>query len=39
VTTLREVGIHAFLVGETFMRAADPGAMLARLMGDLEGSE
>ncbi|WP_297453422.1 indole-3-glycerol phosphate synthase TrpC [Ferrovum sp.] len=39
VTTLREAGIHAFLVGETFMRAADPGAMLARLMGDPEGSE
>lgn len=33
VATLRDAGILAFLVGETFMRAADPGAMLTRLMG------
>jgi indole-3-glycerol phosphate synthase len=33
VATLRDAGIHVFLVGETFMRAADPGVMLARLMG------
>lgn len=26
-------GVHAFLVGEAFMRAADPGAELARLFG------
>ena len=32
VATLRDAGIHVFLVGETFMRAADPGVMLARLM-------
>jgi indole-3-glycerol phosphate synthase len=31
VARLREAGIHAFLVGETFMRAEDPGAELKRL--------
>jgi indole-3-glycerol phosphate synthase len=31
VTLLRDRGVHAFLVGEAFMRAADPGAELARL--------
>ncbi|GLQ96814.1 indole-3-glycerol phosphate synthase TrpC [Dyella mobilis] len=31
VTRLREAGIHAFLVGEAFMRAPDPGAELKRL--------
>lgn len=31
VARLREAGIGAFLVGETFMRAADPGSELARL--------
>jgi len=31
VTLLRGRGVHAFLVGEAFMRAADPGAELARL--------
>ncbi|KRE89885.1 indole-3-glycerol-phosphate synthase [Frateuria sp. Soil773] len=31
VARLREAGIHAFLVGEAFMRAADPGAELKRL--------
>ena len=33
VATLRSAGVHAFLVGEAFMRAADPGAELARLFG------
>ena len=28
---LRAEGIEAFLVGETFMRAPDPGAALKRL--------
>jgi indole-3-glycerol phosphate synthase len=31
VATLREAGINAFLVGEAFMRANDPGAELKRL--------
>jgi len=31
VALMRGHGIHAFLVGEAFMRAADPGAELARL--------
>jgi indole-3-glycerol phosphate synthase len=31
VARLRAAGVNAFLVGETFMRAADPGAELARL--------
>ena len=31
VQRMREAGIHAFLVGEAFMRAADPGAALAEL--------
>ncbi|MEO1767330.1 indole-3-glycerol phosphate synthase TrpC [Thiobacter aerophilum] len=31
VRLMREHGVHAFLVGEAFMRAADPGAELARL--------
>jgi indole-3-glycerol phosphate synthase len=31
VKTMREAGVHAFLVGEAFMRAADPGAALAEL--------
>ncbi len=31
VTRLRAAGVQAFLVGETFMRADDPGEALARL--------
>jgi indole-3-glycerol phosphate synthase len=31
VTLMRQHGVQAFLVGETFMRAADPGEQLARL--------
>ncbi len=33
VTRMRQNQVHAFLVGEAFMRAADPGAELARLFG------
>ncbi len=28
---MREHGVHAFLVGEAFMRATDPGARLREL--------
>ncbi|KAF7598784.1 MAG: indole-3-glycerol-phosphate synthase [Candidatus Dactylopiibacterium carminicum] len=31
VATMRQAGVHAFLIGETFMRAEDPGQALARL--------
>jgi indole-3-glycerol phosphate synthase len=31
VATMRTRGVHAFLVGEAFMRAADPGAALSTL--------
>lgn len=33
VERMRAAGVHAFLVGEAFMRAPDPGAELARLFG------
>jgi indole-3-glycerol phosphate synthase len=33
VKTMRDAGVHAFLVGEAFMRAQDPGAALAQLFG------
>jgi indole-3-glycerol phosphate synthase len=33
VERMRERGVHAFLVGEAFMRAENPGAELARLFG------
>ncbi len=32
IHSLRAAGVHAFLIGETFMRADDPGAALASLL-------
>jgi indole-3-glycerol phosphate synthase len=34
VARMRAAGVHAFLVGETFMRADDPGVELRRLFAD-----
>jgi indole-3-glycerol phosphate synthase len=31
VQTMRGAGVHAFLVGEAFMRAEEPGLALAEL--------
>jgi indole-3-glycerol phosphate synthase len=33
VRTMREAGVGAFLVGEAFMRATDPGTALAAMFG------
>jgi indole-3-glycerol phosphate synthase len=33
VQRMRDADVHAFLVGEAFMRAKDPGVELARLFG------
>ncbi|HEX3123111.1 MAG TPA: indole-3-glycerol phosphate synthase TrpC, partial [Rhodanobacteraceae bacterium] len=40
VARMRAAGVHAFLVGEAFMRAEDPGAELRRLFDrDVQGGE
>ena len=39
VARMRASGVHAFLVGEAFMRAADPGAALAALFGGAGGTQ
>jgi len=35
VALMQRHGVHAFLIGEALMRAPDPGAALAALLGDL----
>jgi indole-3-glycerol phosphate synthase len=37
VKRMREAGVDAFLVGEAFMRAPDPGVELTKLFGSLPG--
>ena len=37
IRRLREAGYSAFLIGESFMRAADPGAALRQLICEAEG--
>lgn len=39
VALMRSHGVHAFLVGEAFMRAPDPGARLAELFGFTENPQ
>lgn len=34
VARMRDAAVHAFLIGEAFMRAADPGAKLAELLAE-----
>jgi indole-3-glycerol phosphate synthase len=38
VARMRERDVHAFLVGEAFMRAPVPGVELVRLFGIVDGS-
>lgn len=39
VVRMRASGVHAFLVGEAFMKAPDPGAKLAELFGTAPASD